>query len=128
MHSLESSAAIATNGPALAARMADDGYLYLPGLLPAGVVAEVQRQVADIARDAGWLRREAPLADAVADPAGFCVDPEPGYLEVLRRINRLEAYHGLKHHTALLELFERVVGAPILPIPCVLLTTVCRLL
>src|SRR5262245_56087287 len=102
MHSLESSAAIATNGPALAARMADDGYLYLPGLLPAGVVAEVQRQVADIARDAGWLRREAPLADAVADPAGFCVDTEPGYLEVLRRINRLEAYAPIFPHPRVL--------------------------
>jgi hypothetical protein len=44
----------------LAARMAADGYLYLPGLLPPRVVADVQREVAAIARDAGWLRPDVP--------------------------------------------------------------------
>jgi len=118
VHALESSATIVKDGPALAARMAADGYLYLPGLLPTGTVANVQRQVAGIARDAGWLRRDAPLADALADPRGFCVDPEPRYLEVLRLINRLEAYHALKHHP------ERLLGAQIFPHPRVLMRNI----
>jgi hypothetical protein len=124
VHALESSATIVMDGPALAARMAADGYLYLPGLLPTGTVANVQRQVAGIARGAGWLRRDAPLADALADPRGFCVDPEPRYLEVLRLINRLEAYHALKHHLALLGLFERLLGAQIFPHPRVLMRNI----
>lgn len=105
MHPLESAALIAEDGPALAARMGRDGYLYLPGLLPPDVVAGVQREVAAIAPDAGWLRRDTPLAEAVANPRGFCVDPKPRYLDVLRRINRLERYHGLKHHPRFLGLF-----------------------
>ena len=124
MHPLESSAALVANGPELAARMARDGYLYLPALLPTDVVAEVQQEVAGIARDAGWLRPEAPLADAVADPRGFCVDPEPQYLEVLRRINRLESYHALKHHPALLGVFERMLGAPVFPHPRALMRNI----
>ena len=111
MHPFEDSAALLSDGPALAARMARDGYLYLPGLLPVDVVARVQREVAAITREAGWLRPDTPLAAAVADPGGFCVDPEPRYLVVLRRINRLERYHSLKHHPALLGLFERMLGA-----------------
>ena len=55
---------------------------------------------------------------------GFCVDPEPRYLEVLRRINRLERYHALKHHPRLLELFERMLGAPVFPHPRVLMRNI----
>ena len=57
--------------------MRRDGYLFLPGLLPRDDVAAVQRQVGEIARDAGWLRRDQPVEAAVADLAGFCVDPDP---------------------------------------------------
>src|SRR5262245_54627529 len=124
MHPLESSASLLHDGPALAARMDRDGYLYLPGLLPAPVVAEVQEEVAKIARDAGWLRADAPLADAVADSRGLCVDPDPRYLEVLRRINRLERYHALKHHPALLSVFERMLGALVFPHPRVLMRNI----
>ena len=124
MHPLESSAALVVDGPALAARMARDGYLYLPDLLPRDVVAGVQHEVAAIAREAGWLRPEAPLADAVADLRGFCVDPEPRYLEILRRINRLESYHALKHQPRLLGLFERMLGAPVFPHPRVLMRNI----
>ena len=124
MKPLESSVSIVLDGPALAARMAEDGYLYLPGLLPESVVGDVQHQVAAIVREAGWLRRDARLADALADPRGFCVDPEPRYLEILRRINRVEEYHALKHHPALLGLFERLLGAPVFPHPRVLMRNI----
>ena len=124
MHPLEDSAPLLMDGPALAARMARDGYLYLPRLLPRDVVAGVQGEVATIARDAGWLRRDVPLADAVADPRGFCVDPEPRYLEVLRRINLLERYHALKHHPRLVWLFERMLDASVFPHPRVLMRNI----
>src|SRR5579859_5981486 len=81
------------NGPALAQRMRRDGYLFLPNLLPREAIANVQRQIAGIAHDAGWLRRDTPPEDAIADPSGFCVDPDPTYLQTLRQINRLEDYH-----------------------------------
>jgi Phytanoyl-CoA dioxygenase (PhyH) len=113
-----------TDGPALVERMQRDGYLFLRGLLPPDAVRTVQHQVGVIVRDAGWLRREAPVADAMADPSGFCVDPDATYLTTLRQINRLEDYHALKHHPALIGLFERMLGGPILPHPRVLMRNI----
>ena len=112
------------DGTALATRMRRDGYLFLRGLLPAEAVRGVQRQVGAIARADGWLRADRPVEDAVADPGGFCVDPDPTYLRTLRRINHLEDYHALKHHPALIGLFERMLGGPILPHPRVLMRNI----
>lgn len=124
MQPFTDSTALLDDGPALADRMRRDGYLFLRGLLPADRLRAVQAQIGAILRDAGWLRPDAPLAEALADPAGFCVDPEPAYLTVLRRINRLEDYHALKHHKALVGLFERMLGGPILPHPRVLMRNI----
>jgi ectoine hydroxylase-related dioxygenase (phytanoyl-CoA dioxygenase family) len=105
---------------ALRARMQLDGYLFIRNLLPREAIATVQRQVGELAREAGWLQADAPVEEARANPAGFCVDPEPRYLETLRRINRIEAYHALKHHPALVGFLEALLGGPILAHPRVL--------
>jgi phytanoyl-CoA dioxygenase PhyH len=115
---------LVADGAALGARMRHDGYLFLPGLLPRNDIAAVQRQIGTIARDVGWLRRDRPVEDAVADISGFCVDPDPTYLRTLRHINRLEAYHVLKHHPVLIGLLERMLGGPILPHPRVLMRNI----
>jgi len=112
------------DGAALAARMRRDGYLFLPGLLPRADIVALQRQVGAIARDAGWLRADRPVEDAVAEMSGFCVDPDTTYLRTLRRINRLADYHALKHHPVLIDLFERMLGGPILPHPRVLMRNI----
>lgn len=124
MHGFADSTPIAHDGAALAARMSQDGYLLIRGLLPAAAVAEVQAQVASLAREAGWLRRDRPVEEAIADLDGFCVDPDPTYLHTLRRINRLESYHALKHHPALIGLLERMLGGPVFPHPRVLMRNI----
>ena len=112
------------DGPALAARMRHDGYLLIRGLVPKPAIANVQCQIAAIAAEAGWLRTGSPIEDAVADLAGFCVDPDPVYLRTLRQINRLEDYHALKHHPALIGFLERLLGGPILAHPRVLMRNI----
>ncbi|HET7879509.1 MAG TPA: phytanoyl-CoA dioxygenase family protein [Acetobacteraceae bacterium] len=112
------------DGAALAAHMRRDGYLFLPGLLPRADIVALQRQVGAIARDAGWLRADRPVEDAVAEMSGFCVDPDPTYLQTLRRINRLEDYHALKHHPVLIDLLAGMLGGPILPHPRVLMRNI----
>jgi hypothetical protein len=124
MHPFLDSTDLIHDGPALAARMRRDGYLFLRGLLPQAPVRDLQRQIGEIAREAGWLRRDVPVEQAIADPAGFCVDPDPAYLATLRRINRLEDYHALKHHQALTGLFERMLGGPVFPHPRVLMRNI----
>jgi hypothetical protein len=104
--------------------MRRDGYLFLRGLMPAEPIRSLQRQIGALARDAGWLARDTPVEDAIANLNGFCVDPDPAYLATLRKINRLEDYHALKHHPALIALFERMLGGPILPHPRVLMRNI----
>ena len=110
MHPLESSAAIVMNGAALAARMARDGYLYLPDVLPRDVVAGVQREIAVIARRGGV----APEGCAL----GRCRRPEP---LVLRRPRAAlpggpapdqpaRALPCAQDHPQLIGLFERLLG------------------
>jgi len=112
------------DGAALAGRMRRDGYLFLRGLLPAEAVRGVQRQVGEIARADGWLKAERPVEEAMAEPAGFCVDPDPVYLRTLRKINLLEDYHGLKHHPALIGFFERMLDGTVFPHPRVLMRNI----
>ena len=124
MHAFLDSTVLIDDGPALAERMRRDGYLFLRKLLPSEEPRALQRQIGAIARDAGWLRRDAPVEQAIADLDGFCVDPDPTYLAALRRINRLEDYHRLKHHPALIGLFERMLGGPVFPHPRVLMRNI----
>lgn len=108
------------NTETLRARMREQGYLFLRNLIPSETIAALQLQIAEIAQAANWLLPNTNPAEALANQAGFCVDPDPTYLRTLRAINHLEAYHALKHHPALTTLLERLLGGPILPHPRVL--------
>ncbi|MBM3535767.1 MAG: phytanoyl-CoA dioxygenase family protein [Alphaproteobacteria bacterium] len=124
MNRFVDSTELMADSAALAERMRRDGYLFLRGILPRSDVAEVQREVGEVARADGWLKSDRPVAEAAADLSGFCVDPDPSYLTTLRRINRLEGYHALKHHPRLIGLFERMLGGAILPHPRVLMRNI----
>lgn len=124
MQSFVDSTDIVADTEALQARMQRDGYLFIRGLVPREAIANVQRQVGELARAAGWLKADRPVEEAVADLAGFCVDPDPVYLRTLRAINRLEDYHALKHHPALIGFLERLLGGEILAHPRVLMRNI----
>ena len=115
---------IVADTAAMQARMRRDGYLFIRNLVPSDAIANVQRQIGEIARAAGWLRADRPIADAAADLGGFCVDPDPVYLKTLRAINKLEDYHALKHHPALIGCLERLLGGAILAHPRVLMRNI----
>lgn len=112
------------DGPALAARMRADGYLFLRGALPVDALRGLQARIGALAQQAGWLRADRAVDEAIADPAGFCVDPDPVYLRTLRQINRLEDYHALKHHPALMGLMQRVMGRAVFPLPLTLMRNI----
>jgi hypothetical protein len=111
------STALVEDGKALAARIEHDGYLFLRGVLPRAAVMDVRAQVLDLAARGGWIRRDRPLAEGLADLSRACKDPEPAYLEVFNPIWKLEALHRLKHHQSLVGVFERMFGEPALVHP-----------
>jgi len=117
MRPFRDSTALRDDGSALRARMEADGYLFIRGLLPTAAVEDLRRQFLEIAARHGWLRADTSIDESVADPAAACVDPEPRYLTALREIYRLEAFHALSHHPAILGLLETMLDGPVLPHP-----------
>lgn len=105
------------DGPALRERMERDGYLFLSGLLPAALLEDLRRRFLVVAQQAGWVDAEAPLEEALADLAGFCVEPQPEYMEVYHRMYCMADFHRLQHHPRLVGLVEALVGGPVLPHP-----------
>jgi hypothetical protein len=94
--------------------MARDGYLFVSGLLPREPVQNLRMKVLEIARDAGWVRADKPREDGIADQNGFCVDPEPAFLSVFSRMNKLPEYYALPHRPNLIEMLGRMLDEPVM--------------
>ncbi len=115
MKPFKDSTDIAGNGPLLRARMHEDGYLFIRSLLPGEILEALRSAFLEIAREAGWARNDTPREDAIADLNGFCVEPEPAYMDVYAEMCGLEAFHALQHHPNIVTLLQRMAGEPILP-------------
>lgn len=109
---------VISNGPELARRMKRDGYLFVRGLLPAESLESLRMQFLEIAAANGWIStRNASLQEAIADLAGFCVEPEPKYMDVYEQFYRLPDLHALPHHPRILGLLERMLGEEVIHHP-----------
>ena len=116
MRDLIDSSTLFPDGRALRARLAEDGYLFLPGLLPADAVLRVRRDVCDALRHAGWLTADATIERPT--PAAAAVrEGAPGYLGAYVGIQRLQSFHELAHSAALTTLMQQIVGNPLLVHP-----------
>ncbi len=113
---LDSTEAI-DNGPELRARMERDGYLFIRGLVPARALEELRLKMLQIARQGGWVKEGTSLEEAVAELGGFCLEPEPAYMQVYHRMYLLPEFHAFQHHPHLLEFFARLLDGPVLPHP-----------
>ena len=111
-------------GDELRRRMERDGYLFVRGLLPTAVIEALRKQILEIARSAGWVQTGRPLADAVADLNGFCVEPEPEYMRKYHAMYKLPEFHAIQHHPNLVGLFERMFEEPVLPHPRIIGRTI----
>ena len=97
-----------------------DGYLFLPKLLPTELIEPVRFQYLEILRDAGWLKQGTALEDMVAELDAFCVEPEPTYTDVLNNVYKLPEFHAIPQHPNLLGVMERLLDAPVVPMPHVI--------
>ncbi|MGP4001764.1 phytanoyl-CoA dioxygenase family protein [Streptomyces sp. 8N706] len=103
---------------ALARRLAEDGYLWLPGLLPPAAAEAAGHQVLALARDAGWLLpASAGHGTPLAAPDAAVWPPDPRYTRWHSRMWGLRPVHALMHHPALLALVEDLIGEPVLVHP-----------
>jgi len=101
----------------LRARMRRDGYLLIRDLLPTANLEALRLDFLAVARNHGWVDKDTPLADAIADQNGFCVEPTPEYMDVYQHMYALPQFHALQHHPALLDAMAKVLDGAVLPHP-----------
>lgn len=92
-----------------------DGYLFIRGLLPNDVLENLRMRCLEIASDAGWVKKDTPLADAIANLDSFCVEPQPEYMGVYFHMYKLPEFQALQHHPNLLGVIEGILGEPVMP-------------
>lgn len=115
---------IADNGLELRKRMELEGYLFFRGLMPADKLESLRRQLLDIVSQAGWLKKNVPLNQAIAELNRFCVEPEPKYNEVYLQMYKLQEFHAIYQCSELIALFERLLGDTVFLHPSVIGRTI----
>ncbi len=117
LHELTPANGLLSDPSRLRAQLERDGFLFIRELLPPDDVRRVRRGVLECCRAAGWLIDGTDLLEGRAHREKACVEPEPEFIAVYRQVQKLEAFHTLAHHHALLALAETVIGEPVLPHP-----------
>src|SRR3954452_2063729 len=105
------------DGETLRARLAEDGYLFLRGLLPREAILHVRARLLNKAAEGGWLMPDSPISDGLANPAAASDDPEPRYMSVFRGLWSDEALHRLRIDPRVIALFDRIFGEAALAHP-----------
>lgn len=76
----------------LRARLAADGYLFLPGLLDSAPLLRARADILGLCRDAGWLDPAQPFIDGIAGTTRICEGDE-AYKPVYRQVVRLPSFN-----------------------------------
>ncbi|WP_225074932.1 phytanoyl-CoA dioxygenase family protein [Streptomyces sp. CoT10] len=120
MKTLLSSADAADEIAELTSRLVRDGYVYLPGFLPADRVEPVTGHLRQALHGIGWL--------AGPDTSDVAPEAEPrftgdSFRQIYPVIQRLEEFHRLAHDDRILRLMEGLLGGDIFCHPA----KVCRI-
>ncbi|MFJ1708966.1 phytanoyl-CoA dioxygenase family protein [Kitasatospora sp. NPDC088346] len=108
MHTLRDSSDLLDDVEALRDRLADDGYLYLPGLLDPAGPAAVQAELRAALHGIGWLTDPDRLTVS-GDGLRF---ERRSFGEVYPAVQRLEAFHRLAFTPRLWTFMETFLGGP----------------
>ncbi len=118
MDELTDSRGLAGDPAALRARLAADGYVFLPGLLPAGPVRAAGDQVAAALHAGGWTAAGSPLLGRAAGPREALADP--AYRAAVMSL----AFNALKYLAPLRQTVRRILGPAAFSYPVKVLRTV----
>lgn len=105
------------DGQLLRAAMAERGYLFFRGLIPADAILAARREILARCEEAGWLRPGTDPADGVAAPGVCWIEGQPEFMRVYNALQKGEAFHTLAHTPALLSMLNQLFGEPPLPHP-----------
>ena len=97
---------------ALRARAGEDGYLFFHGLLEPEILQRLRGQILALCAEARWLAPGSDPADGIAAPGVAPAEGQPAFMALYNQVNRLEDFHALAHHPALLAMLGDLFGEP----------------
>ncbi|WP_395094610.1 phytanoyl-CoA dioxygenase family protein [Armatimonas sp.] len=107
-----------SEGEALRARAATDGYLFFRGLLPAEAILPVRADLLEVVAKHGWLADEATgtlNVEALAAVPESAMRTDIGVsVAAYDDVQRLENVHRLPHHPRLLALYKMLLADEVL--------------
>jgi ectoine hydroxylase-related dioxygenase (phytanoyl-CoA dioxygenase family) len=97
-------------------RFADDGYLFLRGVVDPDLLLEVRRQIVAIGTHHRWWREGTDPIDAIprVEPR---VEGERRFFHVYDEIQRLEAFHAVPHDESVRRIMVPLLGESVFPHP-----------
>lgn len=98
---------------ALRQRLAEDGYIFMRGLLDRARLLGLRMEILEICQKHGWLLPGSKLEEGKGR-----ADAYSGYFEftpVYREMQYLENFHALAHDPQILKTLETALGGPVFP-------------
>ncbi len=102
---------------ALRQQMADDGFLFFRGLLPADEIVALRRNILQICDNNGWIAPGTELMDCIADPSADAMEPFCGVgvpPEAYGDVQCLESFHRLAHNPRLVAMLGQLFDENVL--------------
>lgn len=96
---------------ALRQRIQEEGHLFISGLIPEAEANAVYEAIMRICREEGWADEQNL---ALGEPR---LEGHEDWWEVYDRVQRLEEFHALAHHSNILRVVEAIVQEPVLVHP-----------
>ena len=101
----------------LRARMGDEGYLFVPGLIDTTAIKHARHDILAACTRAGWLAPGSEPDDGIVAPGVRYVVPEPPFMRIYHEVQQLESFHALAHQQAILDLVGAIVQDRVLVHP-----------
>ena len=112
---MRSSTELLGDPEALRARLAEDSYLYFPGLLDRERVLAVRQDVLDVIKRLGWVNVRGDGIDVCKVLPLREEDDE--FIEGYKQVQRLQSFHELAHEPELIDAMQQVLGPTAFPHP-----------
>ncbi len=103
--------------PELQRRIADEGYLFFRGLMPADRLRALRYEMMSAIQEAGWLIAGTNPADGIADINMRYTEGDNEYTAGYAQVYKLENFHRSAHWDEVTSTVAKILGGEIMPHP-----------